>query len=101
MTEFCKDCQHVCCKTIQQHTCKLNFVRRNALDGCCWDTKQYPSKFEYRTRENPPKDIIEELERYLIWQGGLVDDIDKRDGELPSDIVLNKIAELKNKWVWY
>jgi len=96
----CKDCRHACKKVKEYHTCKLNFVQRHAYDSCIWDTKKDPSRFEQRTLDDPPKDIIEELERFLIWRGGLVDDEDKRNGVPPSDVVLDEISKLKLKWGW-
>lgn len=80
MTGFCKDCHHVRVKETRQHICKRNCVYRKPLDACLLKTQ-----FERRTLDDLPKDIVEELEREFVG----------------NKEVLNKIAELKNKWCWY
>lgn len=46
---ICGNCKHV---RVRRNSptlvCKLNCVHRSEDSACCWDTKQYPSKFEPR-----------------------------------------------------
>jgi hypothetical protein len=48
---ICGNCKHVRVKfNNPTHVCKLNCVGRLHNNGCMWDTKKYPSKFEPRDK---------------------------------------------------
>ena len=59
----CVDCKNVCKKVETTYWCKLNRVMRLVTSTCCWNTKQYPSKFQ----KKDPTEVKGELIHQSSW----------------------------------